>query len=779
MPEGFYGNNDSIKAMMDKYHEAQLRRLNGKDNASNAKAALEDLKKTSANITQVLEQAYKDASVANKKNIADLQRQYAEYFKGQTAILQNHFKNASITQEQYNAVSETYSKAQEQAQARINALSAAYNRERIKTLPLEERYKAISEQQRKKKEELLEIELRRKAAIEAINAENEADRQAQEAKINADAQAETDNINAQYGNQKSGILGTVSKISNLFSGGGIASSILKAVNNVSATVAKYGEKSIRETASLYSQYMGSIDARLQGSDDSFSSIAKDIKNQLTANSYVSQKEMLKRVSDLAESGIAYNIEERAYLATLTDRMVTTFDVLDASLTRLIRLQQADLTASQLGSEATLTQFLNSRFKDTSYLTDVYDSVSNAILDASSQFNIEDFTRYGYNVQKWLGSLYSTGMSSDAISMIARGIGMLTTGDVSSLNSDSSLTTLFGLAASRAGMSYSSILTQGLNAEGVNTLMKYIVELLQDISNNTSNQVTKSAWGDILNMTLADFRSTVNLSQNDINDIYNNGITYQKALDETSYQLMSVVDRTHMQTRIDNAIDNAVISWGSDLALNQDKYKNWAIGNAVADLVSSIGGGSSIIDTVANLFKGLNTLFSANTSLVNIIRDIDLTGSSGLSLFNFDWDQYTSRGSLFSAIGGYGAGSSGVTSGISYSGITSNSPEDTDLVNFEAATNSTTYNTFSPVTGSSNSVVRSASDIYAQLFDYRNTIRISVATLEDEALKKLSDAMNVEEAHKDREKIVDAVNDVGSKWSASDFQSHVDLTRSFL
>lgn len=117
------------------------------------------------------------------------------------------------------------------------------------------------------------------------------------------------------------------------------------------------------------------------------------------------------------------------------------------------------------------------------------------------------------------------MSSDAISMIARGIGMLTTGNVSALNNDSSLTTLFGLAASRAGMSYSNILTQGLNAEGVNTLMKSIVELLQDISKNTSNQVTKSAWGDILNMTLADFRSTVNLSQNDINDIYNNGITY--------------------------------------------------------------------------------------------------------------------------------------------------------------------------------------------------------------------------------------------------------------
>ena len=96
--------------------------------------------------------------------------------------------------------------------------------------------------------------------------------------------------------------------------------------------------------------------------------------------------------------------------------------------------------------------------------------------------------------------------------------------------------------------------------------------------------------------------------------------------------MSVVDRTHMQTRIDNAIDNAVISWGSDLALDQNRYKNWAIGNAVADLVSSIGGGSTIIDTVANLFKGLNTLFNANTSLVDIIRDIDLTGIGGRNRF---------------------------------------------------------------------------------------------------------------------------------------------------
>ena len=83
------------------------------------------------------------------------------------------------------------------------------------------------------------------------------------------------------------------------------------------------------------------------------------------------------------------------------------------------------------------------------------------------------------------------------------------------------------------MSYSSILTQGLNAEGVNNLMKSVVELLQDIAKNTSNQVTKSAWSEILNMTRSDFRAVSNLTSTDISSIYGSNVTYQSALNETS------------------------------------------------------------------------------------------------------------------------------------------------------------------------------------------------------------------------------------------------------
>jgi hypothetical protein len=257
-------------------------------------------------------------------------------------------------------------------------------------------------------------------------------------------------------------------------------------------------------------------------------------------------------------------------------MVTTFDALDASLTRLIRLQQSDMTASQLGAEAALTQFLNSQFKDTSYLNSLYDSVSAAILDASSQLNVDQATSYNYAVQKWLGALYSRGMSESAIGMLAQGLNYLTTGNVSALNSNNQLTTLFGLAASRSGMSYSSMLTQGLNAEGVNNLMKSIVELLQDISHNTSNQVTKAAWGDIFNMTLSDFRSATNLTTSDINAIYNQGMNYSLALSEASNQLSYINSRTYFKDKIDNMISNVLFSWTSDFVANQEGYKNWKL-----------------------------------------------------------------------------------------------------------------------------------------------------------------------------------------------------------
>ncbi|MBO7697167.1 MAG: hypothetical protein J6Y28_04510 [Acholeplasmatales bacterium] len=73
--------------------------------------------------------------------------------------------------------------------------------------------------------------------------------------------------------------------------------------------------------------------------------------------------------------------------------------------------------------------------DTSYLSDVYDSVSATLLDAVSKLNADDATAFSYEVQKWLGALYSLGLSQEGVQSLAKGITYLQTGNVSELSSN--------------------------------------------------------------------------------------------------------------------------------------------------------------------------------------------------------------------------------------------------------------------------------------------------------------------------------------------------------
>ena len=107
---------------------------------------------------------------------------------------------------------------------------------------------------------------------------------------------------------------------------------------------------------------------------------------------------------------------------------------------------------------------------------------------------ENALSFEYQVQKWLGSLYSLGMDSGTISTIAQGLNYLGTGNVEALNGNESLQSLLAMSASRAGISYADILTGGLDADTTNNLMKSMIEYLKSIAENTdNNQVTKSAY----------------------------------------------------------------------------------------------------------------------------------------------------------------------------------------------------------------------------------------------------------------------------------------------
>lgn len=460
------------------------------------------------------------------------------------------------------------------------------------------------------------------------------------------------------------------------------SKILDVVSGIS----KKMSQNFTQAVNFQNQYMGKVDARLQSEEAQtgfFKQITDDVQSAVGASRFVSQKELLQNVAKLTENGIAYNIEQRAMLATLSDKMVTTFDVLDNTLQRMIRIQQADLTMSQLGSEAQLTKFLNSQFEDTSYLNTMYDSVLAALTDSISSMDKNNATSFTYAVQKWLASLYSVGLSDQAVATIASGINALASGNINTLNSNQPLSVLMNMSATNAGLSYSDLLTQGLNASNVNDLMRSMVDYLGTIAENTTdNQVLRSQWSDVLGITLTDLRAVSNLTNNDISAIYRSNTTYDQSINETQNQLQTVVGRTAASERVQNMADNFMFNWGMNMAQNDAQYMTWYATQFVDQLLGVVGLQNSTVGMITKVISALpmlsslsetlgdisNTSLAFNTSgggilgvlgaLGNIItlpfniasalgsavgNMFDTMAGQNKSLMGFDWDPFTMRG----------------------------------------------------------------------------------------------------------------------------------------
>lgn len=532
---------------------------------------------------------------------------------------------------------------------------------------------------------------------------------------------------------------------NKFLGGG--SSVVKAINSAASTIAGATDKAVNAAIDTYTKGLSKVDTRLQGFNkrgEIYGSYWKEMSSNITTaigfSPYISQKSLLENVIKVTDSGIAYNVEQRAYIATLSEKIATTFDALDQNLTRLIRIQQADMTTSQLGAEADLTNFFNNQFQDTSYLNQIYDSVQGAIIDATSQLSRDEATAFNYNVQKWLGSLYALGASDSLINSIAQGINYLGTGNVSAFNSNEGLRNLFAMSANRAGMSFSDILTSGLNAGTTNDLLRAMVMYLQEIA-GSGNQVVKSAYGGVMGInSLSDLRAVRNLSASDIASIYDTNMSYNQAMTIANAGIMNgVAARTHFSEMYDNVINNALFGWGQNLVGNKTSYLFWKTADLLGDTVGGGKGGflSGVLDKVSNLIKGV----TGAISLIDYINDealadLDRNSFSPLTASILNWSEYTSRG------GNYLDTIAGIpTTGISYSGYTS----------YGNASGATAYNLMkqaNAVTATSQSIqgtdwviTRSVGDLYSELFEKQTTpIKVNLVAVGEEAAEKLDGAL---------------------------------------
>lgn len=552
--------------------------------------------------------------------------------------------------------------------------------------------------------------------------------------------------------------------------------ILKVVKGISALVGvgvAAINKGVEKYETIYTSYFSNIQTRLQGwqsktMDDAknknayFDAIETQLENMGVTNSpYVSRAKLMENVNELVSKGIAFNIEQRAVIATLADRMVTTFNAMDATLTSLTKLRQTDMTIAALGTESTVNEFLNSRFGDTSYMNEVYDTVNSRLLDATAIMDdTEDIVSYLFNINKWLGALYANGMSATGVEKLAQGIAYLSTGDFESFNSDSALRTLFALATNGQ---YSNLLTSGVTADNINDLLANIVTYLASISADTNN-VTKSVKAGIYGgLSLSDVKAAGNLTTSDIATIASREYSWDASLADVSVLLERSMENTNFVDKVNNVIDNLYFTIGEQLVdstMSGVTSRIFSLGRSgevstyAVWKVSQVLGESTNSKLLKKIFSGINSIAGLTSldELLNIDGDdgetsalesiIDLFSSKGsltsskLSLLSMLTDEarlsQTSRGTTLSKILGV---TKGVSSSIDINSLNTSSADvyATSLISQANSTGSTA------ITDSSSTTVYDISALYSALFEEQQAIRVILADVESNAKYALTES----------------------------------------
>lgn len=428
---------------------------------------------------------------------------------------------------------------------------------------------------------------------------------------------------------------------------------------------------IDKNIATYTQYMGTMNARLQGGTTSYGSVVENVSSRLAISPFVKQADVLKNIQSLVSSGVAFNVEQRGFLMTLADKIAPTFEANSEALLRLVRLQGEDTTAQRLGLEAALTRSLNATFKDTAYLNNLFDTIRDAIFDAESQLDKESATEFEYNTQKWLSSIYSVGGSSTFITNLAQGINMLGTGDVTGLAGNESLQTLLAMALSRSGsgLTYSDVLLGGLNASSVNEVLYQVIEYLQEIEKNSrDNMVIRSQYARLFGMSVADFAALTNLSNDMMSGLRGQNINYQGFTDELTSQFWTLAtpgQRMSVGEMVQNALDNVVTGLAAGIAQSPALLTAWQLNNLVEDLtgginipfISALGSG---VDLNANL----NQLVKLGIGGFSLIGQIGNIISSIQSLGGLNLDEWVTEQNMRG--GGFVATTAGVSTGLSES-----------------------------------------------------------------------------------------------------------------
>lgn len=407
------------------------------------------------------------------------------------------------------------------------------------------------------------------------------------------------------------------------------------------------------------KYKGAVDTRLQGSSNQRSSgsywdqLVKDMTSVGAINPYFKQENFANNIKDLVNKGIAFDLKQRAFLMTIQDKIATTFDVADGTLLRLIRIQQEDSTAGRLGMESALNSYLNNMYETSEYLSTVADNVRGSLEEMQSLMQGAEATEVEYQVQKWLGSLYSVGMSQNAVQNISDTLGKIASGQIEGLTG-SGASNLLIMAANDAGLSIADILTDGIDASDTNKLLQASVNYLAELADSAKdNKVVQQQLADVFGVKASDLRAATNLVlPGTANSIYGNSLTYGNMLSQLSAMAGSMGNRTSMAEMMTNFWENGKYTLAGSMASNPVSYFIYKmatvldeaaggidlpfinvmgfgvdLNTTVSDLMRLAAVGGGILGSLGPIISGLGSSFSGQAML----NKLGISSGSGLAV----------------------------------------------------------------------------------------------------------------------------------------------------
>jgi hypothetical protein len=262
-------------------------------------------------------------------------------------------------------------------------------------------------------------------------------------------------------------------------------------------------------------------------------------------------------------------------------------------------------------EAALNAFLNNMYETTEYLSDVAAGVRNSLQEMQSLMAGAEAAEVEYQVQKWLGSLYSVGMSDAAVNSISSALGKIAAGQIDGLTGDGAGNLLI-MAANEAGLSIAEILAKGLDASDTNELMQAVVNYLAEIAESSKdNRVVQQQLANVFGVKASDLKAATNLAtKGSVSAIYGNSLSYGGMLDTLFTMAGSMGNRTSMAEMMTNFWSNGQYTLAGSMASNPISYFIYKMAKVVDDaaggidlpFVSVFGSGVDLNTTVSDLMR---------------------------------------------------------------------------------------------------------------------------------------------------------------------------------